>query len=123
MLSRLSFVESELSRQEEEVLKAAVALGGAGKHYLLDVIRHKPYQLQPETEKVLAALAPSFQAPYQIYNMAKLADMKFPSFMAEGKEYPLGYSLFEDDYEYDSRTPCAAALSRRFLRNFGNMKM
>lgn len=104
------------------MLKAAVALGGAGKHYLLDVIRHKPYQLQPETEKVLLP-APSFQAPYQIYNMAKLADMKFPSFMAEGKEYPLGYSLFEDDYEYDSRTPVRRSAFQAFLRNFGNMKM
>ena len=124
VLSRLSFVESELSRQEEEVLKAAVALGGAGKHYLLDVIRHKPYQLQPETEKVLAALAPSFQAPYQIYNMAKLADMKFPSFKAEGKEYPLGYSLFEDDYEYDSRTPVRRSAFQAFsakLREYENV--
>ena len=28
--------------------------------------------------------------------------MKFPSFTVNGKEYPLGYSLFEDNYEYDT---------------------
>ena len=36
--------------------------------------------------------------------MAKLADMKFPAFRAEGEEHPLGYSLYEDKYEYDPRT-------------------
>ena len=36
--------------------------------------------------------------------MAKLADMKFDSFTVNGKEYPLGYSLFEDNYEYEKDT-------------------
>ena len=30
--------------------------------------------------------------------------MKFDSFTVNGKEYPLGYSLFEDNYEYEKDT-------------------
>ena len=104
MGSRLSFIDSEIIAQDEAVLREAVAQGGPGKPYLEDLLRQKPYQLQPETERVLSALRPALGAPYQIYNMAKLADMKFPSFRAEGEEHPLGYSLYEDKYEYDPRT-------------------
>ena len=36
--------------------------------------------------------------------MAKLADMKFPSFRAAGEEHPLGYSLYEDHYSHEGDT-------------------
>ena len=103
-LSRLSFINSEIIEQDEEVLREAIASGGGNSGYLSDLLRQKPHQLQPETERVLTALAPSFNTPYQVYNMAKLADMRFPTFSAGGQEFPLGYSLYEDDYEYDPRT-------------------
>ncbi|WP_369298171.1 oligoendopeptidase F [uncultured Neglectibacter sp.] len=102
--SRLSFIDSELLEQSEAVLESSINSGGGNSGYLKDVLRQKPHQLQPETERVLASLSPTFNTPYQVYNMAKLADMNFPSFTAEGKEFPLGYSLYEDDYEYDART-------------------
>ena len=104
IFSRLSFIDSELLEQDESVLQKAIETGGGNSGYLRDVLRQKPHHLQPETERVLAALSPTFSTPYQVYNMAKLADMHFPSFTAEGKEFPLGYSLYEDDYEYDART-------------------
>ena len=103
MASRLSFIDSEIIAQDESLLRQAIAQGGPNQPYLEDLLRQKPYQLQPETERVLAALRPAINAPYDIYNMAKLADMKFPSFQADGGEHPLGYSLYEDKYEYD---PC-----------------
>ena len=103
-LSRLSFINSEIIEQDEEVLREAIASGGGNSGYLSDLLRQKPHQLQPETERVLTALSPSFNTPYQVYNMAKLADMRFPTFSAGGQEFPLGYSLYEDDYEYDPRT-------------------
>ena len=104
MGSRLSFIDSEIIAQDEAVLREAVAQGGPGKPYLEDLLRQKPYQLQPETERVLSALRPALGAPYQIYNMAKLADMKFPSFRAAGEEHPLGYSLYEDHYSHEGDT-------------------
>ena len=102
--SRLSFIDSEILAQDEALLREAAAQDGPNQPYLKDLLMQKPYQLQPETERVLAALRPVIGAPYQIYNMAKLADMKFPAFQAGGEEHPLGYSLYEDNYAHDPRT-------------------
>ncbi len=124
MNSRLTFIESEIIAQDEALLRAAAAQEGPNRPYLEDLLRQKPYRLQPETERVLAALNPALGAPYQIYNMAKLADMKFPSFRAEGEEHPLGYSLYEDRYEYDPRTGVRREAHKAFygkLREYGNV--
>ena len=124
MGSRLSFIDSEIIAQDEAVLREAVAQGGPGKPYLEDLLRQKPYQLQPETERVLSALRPALGAPYQIYNMAKLADMKFPSFRAAGEEHPLGYSLYEDHYSHKGDTEVRRAAFDAFsakLREYENV--
>lgn len=124
LMSRLSFIESEILQQPEEVIQAAAELGGGNAGYLTDLLRQKPHQLSAETERVLAALSPALETPYQVYNMAKLADMNFGSFTADGAEYPLGYSLFEDDYEYDPRTPVRRAAFDAFsakLREYQNV--
>ncbi len=124
IMSRLSFLDSELTSQPQQVLEAAIAQGGPNCGYLRELLRRKPHQLQPETEKVLAALMPTLNAPYQIYNMAKLADMEFPAFTAEGEEHPLGYSLFEDSYEYDPRTEVRRKAFSEFsqkLREYENV--
>ena len=103
-MSRLSFIDSELAVQDNAVIEEAVNSSEADANYLKDVLRGKPYLLNPETERVLTALSQTTGAPYEIYNTVKLADMKFPDFEVDGRKYPLGYSLFEDDYEYDERT-------------------
>ena len=125
VLSQISFVDTEIAAQEEETLKQAVLAATDNKNYLLDVLRNKPHKLTPETERALAALSPTIQsAPYQIYNMAKLADMKFAPFTANDTEYPLGYSLFEDNYEYEKdpsiRRNAFAAFSSK-LREYENV--
>ena len=102
-MSRLSFIDSELAVQDNAVIEEAVNSSEANANYLKDVLRGKPYLLNPETERVLTALSQTTGAPYEIYNTVKLADMKFPDFEVDGRKYPLGYSLFEDDYEYDER--------------------
>ena len=38
-------------------------------------------------------------------------------FTVDGKEYPLGYSLFEDDYELEADTAVRRAAFRAFLRH------
>ena len=122
--SRLRFIDSEILAGDEDVLRQAIAQGGPNQPYLEDLLRQKPYQLQPETERVLAALRPAINAPYQIYNMAKLADMKFPSFQVDGRGYPLGYSLYEDKYEYDPRTDVRREAYKAFygkLREYENV--
>ena len=122
--SRLSFIESEILQADDAVLDAAIEQAVGCKHRLMDLRRQKPYQLAPETEKALAALQMSFNTPYEVYNMAKLADMQFPSFTVDGKEYPLGYSLFEDDYEYERDTAVRRAAFDAFsakLRQYENV--
>ena len=123
VFSKLSFIESEIVTQDEAVLKEAIALAADNKHYMEEILRGKPYQLHPEAERVLAALAQTMEAPYTLYEQTKLADMQFDSFEAGGREYPLGYSLFEDNYEYDSSTPVRRAAFRAFsnkLRQYEN---
>ena len=103
--SLLSFVRSEIMEQEEEVIKKAIAVSDGNKHFLQNVLRDKAHRLHPEAERVVSALSQSiYGTPYEVYNIAKLADMKFDNFVVDGKEYPLGYTLFEDDYEYEPDT-------------------
>lgn len=119
IFSRLSFIDSEILAQDTAVLESAICQAKENRLYLQDLLSQKPHRLHPETERVLSALSPVFGAPYQIYNMAKLADMRFPSFTAGGKEYPLGYSLFEDDYEYESDTQVRRAAFTAFSEKIG----
>ena len=124
LMSRLSFIRTEICAQDEAVLGKALEMASANKGYLADIIREKPHQLSAETERVLAALDQSKNVPYQVYNMAKLADMKFPPFKVGDREYPLGYSLFEDDYEYEKDTEVRRAAFSSFsskLRDYENV--
>lgn len=123
-MSRLSFIDSELAVQDNAVIEEAVNSSEANANYLKDVLRGKPYLLNPETESVLTALSQTTGAPYEIYNTVKLADMKFPDFEVDGRKYPLGYSLFEDDYEYDERTDVRRTAFEAFsskLREYENV--
>ena len=124
LMSLLSFIRTEICAQDEAVLGKALEMASANKGYLADIIRDKPHQLSAETERVLAALDQSKNVPYQVYNMAKLADMKFPPFKVGDREYPLGYSLFEDDYEYEKDTDVRRAAFSSFsskLRDYENV--
>ena len=114
VFSDLSFIESEISEQKEQIIQEAIKLTEKNKGYLQDILRNKPHRLHSEAEKVLTAISQTTESPYEVYNAAKLADMQFDSFIVEGKKYPLGYSLFEDDYEYDPRTNIRRAAFENF---------
>jgi len=123
--SDLSFVRSEITEQEETVIAAAGELDAAGKHYLEDILRDKVHRLHPEAERAMSALSQTIHnTPYEVYNNAKLADMKFPAFSAKGADHPLGYTLFEDDYEYEPdteiRRAAFAAFSKK-IREYENV--
>ena len=110
----MAFVDSEILLAPEEELKAAVEKAKGCRMYLKYLIAKKAHMLSPETEKTLAALGRSFEVPYTVYNTLKLADISFDPFTVGGKEYPLGYSLFEDDYEYESDTAVRRSAFRAF---------
>lgn len=112
----LSFVEVEIGQCTNEVLEAAAKLEPRNAGFLKNILLNKPHLLSPETEKALASLGQTFGAPYEIYNIAKLGDMTFPDFQVGEKTYPLGYSLFEDDYEYEENTEIRRAAFAAFSK-------
>lgn len=113
--SSLSFVRSELMEQPDEIIRSAIEISNGNKYYLQDVLRDKAHRLHPEAERVVSALGRSiYGTPYEIYNITKLADIKFDPFTVNGKEYPLGYTLFEDDYEYEPDTAVRRAAFAAF---------
>ncbi len=112
--AKVSFVNSELVRAADSELEEAVKTGGTVSHRIEEIIRWKPYLLSTETEKALADLADFMNTPYNVYNQAKLSDMRFDNFTVNGKEYPLGYALFEDEYEYEKDTDVRRAAFRNF---------
>ncbi|MBQ6232894.1 MAG: oligoendopeptidase F [Clostridia bacterium] len=110
----MAFVDSEILLAPEEELKAAVEKARGCRRYIRDLIAKKTHMLSPETEKTLTALGRALDVPYTVYNTMKLADISFDPFTAEGKEYPLGYSLYEDNYELEADTPVRRAAFRAF---------
>ena len=114
--AKTSFIESEILEADETVLEEAIRIGGTVSGHISRMMRRKPHTLHPETEKTLAALGEFMSSPYQIYNQAKLSDMKFDAFAAGGREYPLSYALFEEEYEYEED----AEIRRTAFRNFSD---
>lgn len=122
--TKISFIESEIAGADPLVLEKAIKIGGSVSGYLRKLLRVKPHILNPETEKVLAALGEFMEMPCQIYNQAKLSDIRFDPFTVNGKEYPLTYSLFEDEYEYEKDTDVRRAAFRAFsdkIRQYENV--
>ena len=112
--TELSFVDSEILLAPTRELEEAVRRAKGCRVYLQRLLDKKAHMLSPETEKALTALGRSFGVPYEVYNTMKLADISFEPFTVEGREYPLGYSLFEDDYEYVEDTAVRRAACRAF---------
>lgn len=102
--SKLSFVNSELSSLSLETLKEAMNQSSDFHKYIEDIMREKPYKLHPEVEKTLAAFSSTFNAPYGLYNITKLVDMKFADFEVDGEKYPLSYVSFEGGWESEPNT-------------------
>lgn len=102
--SRLSFIDSEIIEVDEKVIKEAISKSEENRGYLEDIARRKKHALHPEVEKVLSSLSNTLDAPYKIYNTAKLADMDFGTFTVDGKEYPLSFVSFEGQWEYERDT-------------------
>jgi len=100
--SILSFVDSEIIQADEKIIEDAISESKENSNYLNNIKRNKAHALHPEVERVLAALSGTLEAPYSIYERAKLADMNFNNFTVEGVEHPLSFGLFEDEWEYEN---------------------
>lgn len=96
----LSFFDSELLQAPEALLKEAMGLDRDYAYYLKDLLRYQPYTLDTVTEGALARLGQVMDVPYSVYLAAKLADLDFPTFQADGKEHVLTFVNFEGELEY-----------------------
>jgi len=100
--SQLSFLNSELVELPDHIIEEAISKSPTHKIYLDKLLKKKKYQLHPEVEKTLAAYSASFGAPYKLYDTTKMLDISFDNFEVDGKEYPLSYVSFENDWEAES---------------------
>lgn len=102
--SALSFINSEILALEDGTIEKYLLEEPellAFQKNLLEILETKPHRLSPETEEALAALGELQGSPYQIYQMAKLADMEFaPIKDNDGNDLPVSFALFENRYEF-----------------------
>ena len=103
-IPKLSFLHTELSILDQDVLESVITDQPQWKSYIQNIIRQKPYQLHPLQEELLANLAPIFGQPYNNYGVTKFEDMTFDSFEANGETLGNSYVLFENDYELSHDT-------------------
>lgn len=114
--SRISFIKSEIMELDEDVIMKAIETSNENKNYLKNIIRSKKYALHPEVEKALSSLSNTLNAPFEIYNRAKLVDMDFGTFTVDDKEYPLSFGLFEGEWEYENDTKLRHAAFEAFSK-------
>ncbi|MFL2100410.1 oligoendopeptidase F [Desemzia sp. FAM 23991] len=112
--AKLAFFDSELKLAPTNVLDEVVAEIPRLASFIRHIKADKNIQLDPAVEKALAQLSPTLNAPSEIYEQARLADMDFGSFTVEGKEYPLSFVLYEDYYMYHDDTAIRRAAFDKF---------
>ena len=61
--SNLSFIDTEIAAQKDDILEKAIDIATDNKNYLKDILRGKPHQLHPEAERAIAALSQTIQSP------------------------------------------------------------
>lgn len=118
--AKLTFFESELMSCDAEILDQVVMEEPAFASYMRHIKKDIQIQLDPAVEKALAQLAPTLDAPNGIYEQARLADMDFGSFTADGMEYPLSFVLYEDYYMYHDDTQIRRAAFDKFSEVLGS---
>ncbi len=110
----LAFLENEILGLPEAVLAAAIRSTDRYAHFLQVLLDKKAHLLSPAEEALLAKLGPVLSAPLQHYEDTKLADMQFPDFEVDGKNYPNSFVLFENVYQYEPDTKVRRAAFAAF---------
>ncbi len=116
---QIDFFDNELKKVPNKVILEAIKFDGSNQVYLEEMLAYKKHTLKPEAEKLLTALSPVLNAPYASYNRFKLVDMKFSDFEVEGINYPNSFTLFENEYEYDSNTLVRRKAYETFYQKLG----
>lgn len=112
--AKLAFFDSELKGASLETLDEVATAAPQFASFIRHIKEDKKIQLDPAVEKALAQLSPTLNAPSEIYEQARLADMDFGTFTADGKEYPLSFVLYEEYYMYHDDTVIRRAAFDKF---------
>ncbi len=121
-MGNLAFYTEEISRLNGDVIKAASEENEDYRVFLDKILKRKQHMLSGETERILSTLSETMELPYTIYETAKLADMEFPDFEADGKTYPLSFAKFEGEYEYEENTEIRREAFRAFSEELEKYK-
>ena len=112
--ANLSFYESMLAKADTNLLNEAKEKYPEYSYYLDKIIKNSKYLLSDETEKVLANLNPTFEAPYKNYNDMRYGDMDFANFEFDGEEIVLNHNTFEEFLEADPRDELRREAFKRY---------
>ncbi len=112
--AKLSFIDNEIASLPADVIEAALKARPDHAHYLGEILRGKPHLLSADVEKTLASLSPVLESPFQVYSQAKLADLQFEPFEANGTKHPLSFVLFEGEWEFENDTIVRRAAFKAF---------
>lgn len=103
MSSEISFVQTELLSLPDGTVEKHLDEEPRLREFrrmIEKTLMLKPHTLNPETEKVLAALGEVLEAPYTIYQRSKAADMSFePVTDKDGNQLPMSFAIYENKYE------------------------
>lgn len=113
---RLSFLETELGLQEDDLLRTVISEQPQWKSFLENILRQKPHQLTADQEELLANFAPTLRQAYDSYETTKFEDMTFVDFETNGQSYKNSYVLFENDYEISHDTELRRASAASFYK-------
>lgn len=115
----LSFFNSELAQQSEDVLKGVADLDQRYQTFIDQVKKAKAHQLHPEVEKTLASLSPVLDSFDELYEQARSQDADYGSFLAEGKEFPLSFVTYEEQFMYSESPEIRRASYDQFNQVLG----
>lgn len=104
IFANLSFYESALVKVDSKILDEVIKNHPGYAYYLKRVKDKAKYLLDEKTEAALAAIAPTFDAPYTNYNDMRYGDMKFENINHNGKEVVLSHNTFEEFLEGETDT-------------------
>ena len=119
----LSFFHSLLAKLDKNLLEEVKKSHPEYTYYLDRIIKESKYLLTDEGEKILANLAPTFDAPYKNYNDMRYGDMEFEDFEYEGEKINLNHNTFEEFLEADPRCGLRREAFKRYhdvLRKYEN---
>ncbi len=100
-LPLLNFVDQELLNLSEAVLNEIKEKDASYTKLVDDIKRAQKYRLDPKVEDALSHLSATLNAPYEIYNIAKLVDMTFDNVKHGHKEIEMNFGFFEDELAFE----------------------